>query len=292
MKTAAVIGANSMLGTQLVSVLSSMGVGILSIGRFAEADIHLDLNKGFLSPLPENARADVIFHCAASFADDSHEGIRRNFQTNTAGCLWVLELAEHLETKSIVYAGSVSSMEALEPDRFTSYGFTKSQAEMVLAWGMRRRNRRFCSLRFSQIYDTAGACVRHQPWLGRIIAYAARGLDVKLPKSDGVRNFFHLDDAVSMLVAAGESSASGIFDVVHPESFTYEEIVTAAYAIFGKGGHALVDLAKTPFRPIHFPDSEHTFRLLGKSPTVSIVDGIIRIRDQETWAAFGPLDVT
>ena len=105
MKTAAVIGANSMLGSQLVSFLSSMGVEVISIGRFAEADIHLDLNKGFLSPLLENAHADVIFHCAASFADDSCEGIRRNFQTNTASCLWVLELAEHLGCNAIVYAG-------------------------------------------------------------------------------------------------------------------------------------------------------------------------------------------
>ena len=113
MKTAAVIGANSMLGSGLVSVLSSMGVEVKSVGRYAKADIHLDLEKGFLSPLPENTCVDVIFHCAASFADDSREGIRENFQVNTAGCLWVLELAEHLGCDTIVYAGSVSSLKTL-----------------------------------------------------------------------------------------------------------------------------------------------------------------------------------
>jgi nucleoside-diphosphate-sugar epimerase len=292
MKTAAVIGANSMLGTQLASVLSSMGVEVISIGRYAKADIRLDLLKGFLSPLPENTRADVIFHCAASFADDSSNGIRDNFQVNTAGCLWVLELAEHLGCHAIIYAGSVFSIETLEPGKFSSYGFTKAQAEKLLEWGMKRLNRRFCSLRFSQIYDTTGACLRHQTWFGRIIAYAARGMDINMPRSDGFRNFLHLDDAVQMMVAAGQSTASGIFDVVHPESLTYEEITTVAYSIFGKGGRALVDPNKTPFRPIHFPDSAHTFRLLGKSPTVTITEGITRIRDQKTWPAFGPLDVT
>jgi nucleoside-diphosphate-sugar epimerase len=292
MKTAAVIGANSMLGAQLVSALSSIGVEVISIGRYAKADIHLDLNKGFLSPLPENACADVIFHCAASFADDSSEGIRKNFQVNTTGCLWVLELAECLGCNAIVYAGSVSSMETLEPGKFTSYGFTKAQAEKLLDWGMKRLNRRFCSLRFSQIYDTAGTCLRHQTWFGRIIAYAARGLDINMPRSDGVRNFLHLDDTVHMMVAAGQSTVGGIFDVVHPESLTYEEIATAAYSIFGKGGHVLVDTSKTPFRPIHYPDAAHTFRVLGLTPTISITEGMARIRDQDTWPAFGPLDVT
>lgn len=55
---------------------------------------------------------------------------------------------------------------------------------------------------------------------------------------------------------------------------------------------ALIAPDKAPFRLIHFPDSAHTFRLLGKSPTVSIAEGITRIRDQKTWPAFGPLDVT
>ena len=292
MKTAGVIGANSMLGAQLMSSLVSMGVEVISIGRYAKADIQLDLKKGFLSPLPPHARADIIFHCAASFADDSSKGIRENFEINTAGCLWVLELAEYLGCTAIVYAGSVSSMATLEPGKFMSYGFTKAQAEELLAWGIQRRHGRFCSLRFSQIYDTAGTCLRHQLWFGRIIAYAARGIDINMPGSDGVRNFLHLDDAVRMMVAAGQSSADGVLPIVHPESLTYKEIATAAYTIFGKGGHVVLDPNKTPFRPIHFPDAAHSFHLLHHTPAISISEGMARIRDQKTWPAFGPLDVT
>ncbi len=291
MKSAAVIGANSMLGSRLISFLSSMGVKIISVGRFAEADIRLDLNNGFLSPPLEDVHANVIFHCAASFADDSYEGIRKNFQTNTTSCLWVLELAEHLGCNAIVYAGSVSSLETLELGHFTSYGFTKAQAETVLAWGMKRLGRRFCSLRFSQIYDTAGACILHQPWFGRIIAYAARGLDINMPRSEGVRNFLHLDDAISMMITAGGSSVDGILDVVHPEFLTYEEIASVAYSVFGKGGQMLIDPNKTPFRSLNFPDGAHAFSALGLESAISIAEGIARIRDQDTWSAFGPLDV-
>ena len=292
MKTAAVIGANSMLGAQLVSVLSSMGVEVISVGRYAKADIQLDLEKGFLAPLSGNPHADVIFHCAASFADDSREGIRKNFQVNTAGCLWVLELAEHLGCDAIVYAGSVSSLETLELGKYTSYGFSKAQAEELLGWGMKRMNRRFCSLRFSQIYDTAGTCLHHQPWFGKIIAYASRGLDINMPGSDGVRNFVHLDDAVRMMVAAGQSAVNGVLDVVHPESLTYREIALVAYSLFAKGGRVIIDPNKAAFRPINFPDSTRTFSVLGLTPMITISEGIARIRDQGTGHAFGPLDVT
>jgi nucleoside-diphosphate-sugar epimerase len=292
MKTAAVIGANSMLGSHLTSSLLSMGVEVLLIGRNEKADIRLDLEKGFLTSLPDNARADVIFHCAASYADDSNEGIRKNFQVNTAGCLWVLALAEHLDCKTIIYAGTVSSLETLDPNRYTSYGFTKAQAEGILDWGMKRLNRRFCSLRFSQIYDTAGTCIHHQPWLGRIIAYASRGLDISMPRSEGVRNFLHLDDVVRMMVSVGQSTVKGMFNIVHSENLTYQQIALLAYNIFGKGGRILTDPNKVAFRHINYPNSTQVFRDLGMEPTILIAEGIARIRDQGTWTAFGPLDVT
>lgn len=292
MKTAAVLGADSMLGTHLIPALLSSGVKVISVGRSAKLDIHFDLEKGLLTPLSKNYNAEVIFHCAASFADDSREGIWQNFRINSAGSLFVLELAEHLKSNTIIYAGSIFSNELLDPATFTSYGFSKAQAEKILDWGMTRLNRRFCSLRFSQIYDTIGLCLRHQPWFGRIIAYTARGLDINMPKSEGVRNFLHIDDVVWMMLTAGQSSIKGVYNVVNTESLTYKEIADIAYQIFGKGGHVIMDPKKAPFRSIYFPKASETFRLLGKSTTISIAEGIARIRDQETWPAFGPLDVT
>jgi nucleoside-diphosphate-sugar epimerase len=291
MKSAAVIGANSMLGRQLVYSLTALGVDVISIGRFAEADIQLDLCKGFLSPIPGELRADVIFHCAASFADESRDGLHQNYQINAAGCLWVLELADRLESSAVLYAGSVSSMEKFEPEKFTSYGFTKEQGENLLGWGTKRQGRRFCSLRFSQIYDTYGECIRHQPWFGRIIAYAANGQDINMPRSEGERNLLHVEDAAGMLIAAGKSSVTGILNVVHPKSLTYQEIAIKAFMLFGNGGQVLTDTNKVPFRSLNFPDGNRTFRILGVSSCVSMEEGIMRIRDQQTWPKFGPLDV-
>ena len=292
MKTVAVIGARSMLGTRLISQLEGAGVAVVTVGRFPGADIHLDLNTGFDGPLPVGVTADVLFHCASSFGGDSPEGIRDNLRTNVLGCSWVLELSAHLGCQHIVYAGTVFSGEESNPERYTSYGFTKSLAEQVLGWEMKRIGGRFSSLRLPQLYDTEGLCVRHQPWFGRIIAYAARGVDLNMPGSSGTQNFLHVDDAVRFLVAAGDSATGGVLGVAHPRSLTYHEIATMAYAIFGHGGRASTAPNKTPFRPIVFPDGSAARRVLGVEPEVSLDAGIARIRDAETWAAFGPMDVT
>jgi nucleoside-diphosphate-sugar epimerase len=281
-----------MLGAALVSVLKAKGVEVIAVGRGEDSQIRLDLEHGFLDSVPENLNADVIFHCAASFADDSNEGLKTNFNINTAGSLWVLELAESLGSNTLIYAGSVSSLESFQPGNYSSYGLTKAQGEQLLEWGIRRNQGRFCSLRFPQIYDTQGECIRHQLWFGRIIAYAAKGLDINMPPSDGVRNFLHLEDAAHLMVAAEESGAEGVLDVVYPQSYTYQEIAAIAYSVFGKGGQCLEAGGKTPFRHVNFPDSAKVFDHLGVRPSVSLADGIARIRDTGTSGNFGPLDVT
>ncbi len=290
MKSALIVGANSMLGRNLIDILTANGVDVLTAGRFSTADIYLDLHDGLSQPISKNIQADIVFHCASSFADDSWEGIRENYQVNAAGCLWVLELVESLGSEALIYAGSLSSNEKLDPGHFSSYGFSKSQGENILDWGMKKLNRRFCSLRFSQMYDTEGACIQHQPWFGRIIAYAARGLDISMPESDGVRNFLHVEDAARLMFTAGQHTETGILDVIHPDSLTYQQIATVAYTIFGAGGCVTDAPKKTPFRYINFPNSN--LLLFNQSPMISIQDGIERIYQQQTWSAFGPLDVT
>ena len=281
-----------MIGTRLVAALASKGLEVIRVGRLKEADIQLDLLEGFKKPILKDMRADVIFHCAAAFAKDSPEGIRQNYQVNASGCLWVLEFAEILECRTIVYAGTVFSEEKSDPKAFTYYGFSKAQGEEVLKWGLERIGGRFCSLRFSQIYDTNGLCVHHQSWLVRVVAYTARGLNINMPPSNGVRNFLHVDDVANFMICAARSPVNGTINVVHPESMTYHDIASIAYRIFGKGGQVLINPNKQPFRPFNFPDGNRALQLLGGPPRICLEEGIKRIRDHKTWSSFGPLDIT
>lgn len=291
MKTAAVIGARSMLGSQVIERLHAKGGETVTVGRSAEDDVRFDLCDEKAS-VPQGLSADIVFHCAASFAGDSDDGIRQNFAANAASALAVAGLVTDLKAKTLIYAGSASSDERLDPGNFTSYGLTKGIAEQVLAWSLQRTKVRFCSLRFAQLFDTQGRCCDHQAWFGRIIAYAARGQDIRMPRSDGVRNFLHVRDAADLLIRAAEGEATGILDVAHPQSLTIEEIAAIAFEVFEHGGKAVVVPEKPPFRPIHFPDGRPAFERLGLWPQIDMREGIRMIRDAGTAAAFGPMDIT
>ncbi len=294
MKTAAVIGTGSMLGRQLASRLRKRGIKVLTAGRTGRDDIFLDLGKAELGSC-DGLRADVIFHCAAAFADDSLKGLKDNFDVNAQGALTAGALAERLEATIFVYAGSAFSAPGpgVDMTKIGAYGLTKAIGEQVLGWIMERQQARFCSLRFSQIYDTDGVCCHHQPWFGRIIAYASRGEDIRMPPSLGPRNFLHVEDAADLMIrAAMVPEAKDVMDVVHPESLTCQDIATIAYNVFACGGNVVAAPEKTPFREIHFADGRPAFGRLGLAPAIDMRGGIAMIKAAGTAQAFGPMDIT
>jgi nucleoside-diphosphate-sugar epimerase len=291
MKTAAIIGARSMLGSQLVKRLQQRGIATVTVGRSQADDVVLDLMDP-VAQAPADVAADVVFHCAASFAGDNDDGLRQNFAANAASAVAVAGLVRDLKATALIYAGSASSDQALDPGNFTSYGLSKGIAEQIFDWALHKRNVRFCSLRFSQLFDTDGRCCDHQAWFGRIIAYASRGQDIRMPRSDGVRNFLHVWDAADLMIRAAERDVAGILDVAHPESLTIEQIADIAFDVFGKGGRSVIVPEKTPFRPIHFPDSAKALERMDFEPAINMRDGIAMIRDAQTAAAFGPMDLT
>jgi nucleoside-diphosphate-sugar epimerase len=293
-KTVAVIGSGSMLGTELVEQLRAVGVVVLCIGRSADCDITLDLDKT-LGALPATAPAvDAIFHCAAAFAGDSDEGRVANGRVNALGCFDVLRLMAHLQCSTCIYAGSLYSTVGVEAQGRSSYGLSKALGEQVLAWGLMERQAGgvFCSLRFPQLYDVEGRCCRHQPWFGRIVAYASRGMDLHMPAPGGARNFLHVRDAARLLMQAWQEGVSGIWDIVHPESLDYWQIAQCAYGVFGSGGHIEIAQTKQPFRALNLPAGDALFDRLGMWPEIGMEQGLKMIRDTDCADAFGPLDVT
>lgn len=295
MKTVAVIGAGSALGAELAGQLCEAGVEVLRIGRRQDCDLSLDLDDA-LAVLPDGLpRVDVVFHCAAAFADDSDGGRWSNGKTNVLGCFNVLRLMQQLQCKACIYAGSLFSTPGVEVRGRSGYGLSKALGEQVLAWGLTesRPDGVFCSLRLPQLYDVMGRCCQHQPWLGRIVAYASRGLDLNMPPSGGPRNFLHMQDAARLLIHAWQEGVNGTWDVVHPESLDYQQIAQCAYDVFGAGGHLRVAEDKQPFRTLNLPSSGGAlFDQLRIWPEISMERGLTMIRDAGHAGAFGPMDVT
>lgn len=291
MKSVIVVGATSMLGREVARQLLIEGIVVISAGRQQDSDIRVDLGSDQTPVFRKPCRADVLIHCASAFGGDCPEGIRENFRVNVGGCVQTLEIAQETGAMKIIYAGSVSSDPMLESRAVGSYGFSKAEAERILDWGMTRRGGMFCSLRLTQLWDMEGLCCTHQPWFGRIVAYASRGLTLKMPIANGTRNFMHVSDAARLLIRAAQENLGAVHAVAHPTDVNLWELAQTAYQVFGKGGGVVIDPTKTPFRKIDFPREEGVFKMLGYQPALTPEQGLVKIRDAGTADQFGPLDV-
>lgn len=292
MKAVVVLGATSMLGREIARQLAADGVKIVRAGRHLDNDIVVNLGSGVSPEFASTLKADVLIHCASAFGSDSPQGISENLNVNVAGCTQVLEIVQRTGVRKVVYAGSLSSDPLIEPGiSLGAYGFSKAEAERILEWGMTKIGGDFCSLRLTQLWDTEGACCSHQPWFGRIIAYAARGLALNMPDAEGPRNFMHVSDAARLLIRAAETSFTGIHPVSFPTDTDLLEFAHRANSAFGRGGMIKVDATKKPFRKMQFPKDESVFDALDFRPKISLDDGLTLISQAGTAAAFGPLDV-
>lgn len=290
MRRALVVGPSSMLGSRLSEHLRLRGWQVIGVGRSGDCEIPLELGSEALRTDFPQVEADVLFHCAAAFGDDSPRGAWLNDRVNVLGAHQVLALARAAGCRQVVYAGSTSSARREGATVASSYGASKARAEGVLDWGLAQSGQGFISLRFAQLYDERGECVRHQRWFGRIVSYARSGRILRLPPGDALRNFVHVKDAAALMVAASEARTLGVLHVCHPEGETYLNIARQAYAVFGEGGRVEIAQEKTPFWPAYFPPASPEVATLGLSFT-PMMDGLRDIRNGGHAARFEVFDV-
>ncbi|WP_341782150.1 NAD-dependent epimerase/dehydratase family protein [Ectopseudomonas mendocina] len=290
MPRALVVGPGSMLGRRLSERLRAAGWQVIGAGRSGDCEIPMELGGDALRTDFAGVEADVLFHCAAAFGDDSPEGAWLNDRVNLLGAHQVLALARTAGCRHLVYAGSTSSARREGEPFASSYGASKARAEEVLAWGLERGSQGFVSLRFAQLYDEKGECVRHQRWFARIVSHARSGRVLRLPPGEAPRNFVHVQDAAALMVRAGEAGLSGVLPVCHPQSVSYLDIARQAYEVFGAGGGVEIAREKTPFRPAYFPPVAPEVMALGLGFT-PMAEGLRGIRDGGYAARFEVFDV-
>jgi len=281
-----------MLGQRLYKYLEKSGFHVFTCGRNENDDIQYDLKDFAIPHIPSELKADIIFHCAATFDDDSLSGCIHNEKVNALSSYPVGELASIVGCKHLIYAGSIFSCFFLHPGSMTSYGASKLRGEDILEWSLSRNNIAFTSLRFPQLYDEHGECCKHQPWLGRIIAYAYAGQNLRIPTGNAKQNFMHVDDALRLMYAAMEKATTGRLITTHFESITYEQVAQQAFDIFNNKGTYELASEKKPFREIFIPESSKSFKLLDYWPKILMQDGLEMIKLSGSPQKFGPMDVT
>lgn len=294
--TSVIIGHTSMLGTALKRQLTEIGESYITAGRSADSDIHIDLN---IQPPPilrdciPIGNVKSIYLLSSSFEEDSADGVNKNILINSAGVAYAISLADATKPQAIIYSGSASSYDNFDVYRgLSSYGLTKRIAEELLAWWAKKHTIRFASIRFSQLFDDAGKCISHQPWIGRIIRYAFEKEHLYLPASEGKRNFLHVQDAAKLLSeVAKDKLMSGILNGCSPQQYSYLDLANIAFS-FNKCLDKLhISNKKQPFRPICLPIDKLLYEILQQDPMISPMQWIEQIATLQSWRSFGEMDV-
>lgn len=278
-----IVGGRSHIGKALARNANGR-FKILTAGRSQEDDIFFDLSSPFRSPT-EVTKCDVLVHCAASFeSDGSLSSAIQNELTNSVGAFRIVELAEAVSCKRILYLSTIASIGHSDNQYFGSYGLSKGHGQGNLEFGSRLRKINVCTLQLGAVYGAHADNKRHQGLLHLIVQQAAKGEDVTIFGSvDPLRNYIHVEDVSELLIKLTQSTIVGSFPVVHPKSYALSEIARMAFDVFGCGGKVKFDRARPSLGTLHIPNDHALYDLLGWSPQISLERGLRMIKsDMET----------
>ncbi len=272
-----VIGNTSLVGERLIDELEALGE-VASAGRQGNPDVLFSLTSD--EAIRGGDVFEVIVHCAASFADDSVEGVLQNELVNAAGAARVARLADAVRCRHLIYCGTIFSYQKDENQYLGSYGISKRHGHEILAFACRQNGIRFASLWISQIYDERGKAREHQPALYRMIDDARSGRDLIIPgSSDPGRNFIFLGDLVQMIGRVIARETVGVFPCVNPETLRVSEIAALTLEVFSGSGRVVREPAMADIKSIYIPDGSTLYREIDYLPETSLHDGLHLIRE-------------
>jgi nucleoside-diphosphate-sugar epimerase len=264
---ALVTGAAGFIGAHLVRRLASGGRAVVALARpssdlwrldgcpagvtVVRGDLR-DLGRGTLDAALSDV--DVIYHLAAAGVDQAQQDADALVETNVAGTLAVLRLAERVGARRVVYCGScfeygavASATEGMLPAPAAEYGATKAAGWMLAHAFARRTGLAVVSLRPFTVYGPMEGAHRLIPYT---ILRALDGDVLELTGGEQTRDFVFVDDAVDAFVAAGASpdAAGGTFNVCSGAETSVRHVVETIVEL--TGGRAVARFGARPYRAV------------------------------------------
>lgn len=222
-----VVGANGMLGTELVHLLSDRGEDVVGIDR-GDVDI---TRPGAVEPYAEGHQ--VVVNCAAFTAvDRAEEDEPAAFAVNAVGAANVARAARRAGARVVqistdyVFPGDASQPYAADApaDPRSAYGRTKLAGE----WAVQSQSDDYLVVRTAWLYGAHGPCF--PATITRLVRERG-GLDVVDDQRGQPTWTFDLSDLVHRLVVAGVPS--GVYHGTSSGETTWFEFARAAVASAG-----------------------------------------------------------
>lgn len=271
MSTVLLTGASGFIGTRLVQHLTRAGIHVLSVGRSAPTHavpgvLHRvipELSADAIRDAAGTSQVDAIIHLAAAGVRPGERDASLLTKVNATVSAELPALAHALGARAVIIAGSNAEYArhdgglldegcALETTKL--YGTTKAAGGLLavangIAWDVATAN-----LRLFNVFGPGEAAHRLLPSL---VGALTAGKSVPLSEGLQVRDFVHVDDACSAIVAAtqaafGGTLPSGHYNVCTGEGHTVRDFALAVAERLGVPA-SLLKFGALPMRPDDLP---------------------------------------
>ena len=299
---AVVVGASGFIGSHLVDSLLAADYRVKALARHlpglispaAQAHPNLTLLPASMGDglALEQAMegADLVFHLASgSLPQSSNRDPQADVQTNLLGALKLLEAARQAQVQRLVMVSSGGTVygvpqqvpipETHPTEPTCSYGITKLAIEKYVALYRQLHGLDGVVLRVANPYGERQRLDASQGVVPVFLGKALRGEPLQI-WGDGstVRDFLHVSDVVSALLAAARYSGDAhLFNVGSGEGLSLNQLV----ALLEDTLQRPLQVQYLPARGFDVPTNvlciERARQQLGWSPQVPVAEGLRRL---------------
>lgn len=290
-----VLGGGGFIGANLCRALVGLGARVEAFGRnslFHEVLSGVTWSGGSFSDHEAVARAvegnRFVFHLiGGGIPESSNRDPGADLSASVLNTIRLLDLCRDAGVERLIFVSSGGTVygipretpipESAPTDPISAYGISKLATEKYL--GLYRHLHRLDSvtLRVANAYGPYQVAARKQGLVAAIAQRALAGEPVEIWGSgEVVRDFIHVDDVVSALLAAATyAGPHRVFNVGSGMGLSVNQIVNDVEATIGRGP---LIRRYTPGRPADVPvnalDCALARRELGWSPRVEWRDGL------------------
>ncbi|VAX08684.1 UDP-glucose 4-epimerase [hydrothermal vent metagenome] len=244
MQRVLVTGASGFIGKHLCARLKAEGMEVTALMRYRaegpwDSVIQIDLSQESL-PTDALTGIDTIFHLAgkAHALSETRQDEAEYFNTNRSGTCRLLEAAQHAGVQRLVFFSSVKAMgeggdgclnEETPCAPETPYGKSKLEAEqLVLTGGYLPES---VVLRLTMVY---GPTTKGN--LPRMVQAIDEGRFPPLPQVNNRRSMVHVDDVVTLALAAAIQPAAvgATYIITDGQPYTTREVYEGICAALHK----------------------------------------------------------
>ena len=243
-KTILVTGGAGFIGSNLANALAEDNEVIALDDEYLGTPENLDsavefVGKSVLDDDLPTEGVDVVFHLAALSSYAMHEeNPQKGARVNIEGFVNTVVQARDDGCDTVVYASTSSiygdrtepSPEDMDVEVRTGYEASKLGRERYAEYFSHHYDMTMAGMRFFSVYQGYGGNEEHKGEYANILAQfaddIAKGRSPEL-YGDGTqtRDFTHVDDIVSGLVAAAEHELDGVYNLGTGESYDFNTVV-------------------------------------------------------------------